>query len=107
MARLVRGLLVAAGVVAVLWAMRDRFVTVGQQAGQGPMSFRVSPPDHTPPPPALTSIPGIGPVYAERLAAVGIVDGHELASARPEAVAEATGVSVTRAIDWVASAGDA
>jgi predicted flap endonuclease-1-like 5' DNA nuclease len=106
MGRLLRGVLVLAGVVAVLWAVRERFVTVGRPVAQAPMSFRVSPQAPTPPPHALTSIRGIGPVYAERLASAGITDAGALVDAGPLAVAKAAEVSIARATSWVTTAAD-
>ena len=49
----------------------------------------------------LQSIDGIGPTYAERLREAGIDGLAALAAADPEAVAEATDVSVDRAEAWV------
>ncbi len=106
MGSLLRGLLVLGGVVAVLWAVRERFVTVGRPADHAPMSFRVSPAAHTSPPDALTSIRGIGPVYAERLASAGIADAGALVDAGPLAVAQAAEVSLARATTWVTAAAD-
>lgn len=104
MAKFLRLLLTLAGVALVLWLVRDRLVSVGQRIEDEPVSFRVSPPEHVAPPAALTTIEGIGPVYAERLAAAGIGDAAALRDAGVEAVATAAGVNSSRAASWVESA---
>ena len=103
MARLMRGLLAIAGVVAVLWLVRDRFVTIGRPKHVEPVSFRVAPhdPAAAPPPADLTDIRGIGPVYAERLSDAGIESAHDLVAADPATVAAAAGVSEERAAGWI------
>lgn len=106
MARLMRGLLAIAGVIAVLWLVRDRFVTIGLPKNAEPVSFRVAPhdPAAAPPPAELTDVPGIGPVYAERLSDAGIDSAHDLAVADPAFVAAAAGVSEERAAGWIDAA---
>lgn len=106
MARILRGLLAIAGVVVVLWLVRDRFVTIGLPKNVEPVSFRVAPhdPTATPPPTELTDITGIGPVYAERLSDAGIDSAHDLAAATPATVADAAGVSEERAAGWIDAA---
>lgn len=104
MTKFLRLLLTVAGVALILWLVRDRLVSVGQRVEDGPVSFRVSPPEHVAPPAALTTIEGIGPVYAERLATAGIGDATALLEAGVEAVASAAGVSASRAASWVESA---
>lgn len=109
MKRLGKLLGVAAGLAAIVWAMRDRFVSIAAPKEPEPPTFRVVPP---PPGPAasdgdeLTRVSGIGPVYAERLRAGGIGSLDELASAPPEKVAEAADVPTERAADWVSQASD-
>ncbi len=104
MAKFLRLLLTIAGVALVLWLIRDRLVSVGHRIDDGPVSFRVSPAEHVIPPVALTTIEGIGPVYAERLAAAGIENAAALVEAGPDAVASAAGVSASRASAWIESA---
>jgi polyhydroxyalkanoate synthase len=53
----------------------------------------------------LESVNGIGPTYAERLREAGIDGLAALATADPEAIAEAADVAVSRAEDWIAQAG--
>ena len=104
MAKLLRALLTVAGVILVLWLVRDRLVSVGRTVETEPVSFRVSPPAHVDPPVELTTIEGIGPVYAERLAAAGIENASKLADTDAAAVAAAAGVSESRAAGWIVSA---
>lgn len=52
----------------------------------------------------LATIDGIGPVYEDRLTKSGIADVSSLATASPDSVAEAAGVSANRARDWISQA---
>ncbi len=120
------------GIAAIIWAMRDRFVSVAISREPQPPSFRVhekageiSPPSARPESkpasttksePAVpeasdssdrsrvTEVTGIGPVFAGRLAEAGIKNLAELAAARPEKVAAAAQVALSRATDWVEAA---
>ena len=100
---------IAAGLAAVVWAMRDRFVSIASPKEPEPPTFRVVPPPPEPPSSAgdeLTRVKGIGPVYAERLRTGGITSLKELASVPPDKVAEAADVPTERAADWVSQASD-
>lgn len=99
----------------MLWAMRERLVSVAIPREPKPPAFRV--PDRTPttsaPTPTpiptqvdVTEISGIGPVYATRLGAAGINTVSELARADAGAVAGAAQVPRSRAEAWIASASD-
>jgi len=87
------------GAVAVLWAMRDRFVSVATSREPEPPTFRT--PDTGQ---SIEVIDGIGPVFATRLAEVGIEDMASLADASPDSVAEAAGVNGARARSWIEQA---
>jgi predicted flap endonuclease-1-like 5' DNA nuclease len=50
---------------------------------------------------SVESIKGIGPAYADRLAAMDIETVQELAAAEPDAVAEETGISIGRVSNWI------
>lgn len=111
--RLARILGLIGGIGAVVWAMRDRLVSVAISREPQPPAFRV--PDRPSPTPVpaptptrvdVTEISGIGPVYATRLGAAGINTVSELARADAAAVAEAAQVPLSRAQAWVASASD-
>lgn len=94
--------------------MRDRFISVATSREPEPPTFRVvQNPDSIAPSvasivseeaPDLTSVSGVGPVYATRLEAVGISTLEDLASADASKVADAAGVPESRAADWIEQA---
>ncbi len=90
------------GAAALIWAMRDRLISIAAPREPQPPTFRVVPPvadaDD------LTEITGIGPTYATRLSAAGIRSYSELARAGAGRVAEVAGVSSARAEEWIAQA---
>ena len=89
------------GAAAVLWAVRDRFVSVATSREPEPPTFR------TPSAGASQSIEvidGIGPVFATRLTEAGMEYIASLADASPDSVAEAASVSVARARSWIEQA---
>lgn len=119
--RIARIIGVLGGVGAILWAMRDRLVSVAIPREPQPPALRASdrpvrpPVDQKPPatakqdeepPPAqsVTDVTGIGPVYATRLEAAGIATLSDLAQHGAETVAEAAEVPVSRAAGWIESA---
>lgn len=99
MKRLARILGIVGGIAALAWAMRDRFISVATSREPEPPKFRAV---NTVQP--LAIIDGIGPVYEERLTKSGIGDLAALATASPDSIAEAAGVSANRARDWIAKA---
>lgn len=105
--RIARVLGVIGGIGAVLWAMRERFISVAISREPVPPALRV-PNDDQPGPSvpsgSITDVSGIGPVYATRLGEVGINVPAELAKADAQKVAEAAQVSSARAEEWIASA---
>lgn len=112
------------GIGAVLWAMRDRLVSIAlprepevpalrvpdrpgtghapSTAGQGDGGREES--SVEPEPRTVTEVKGIGPVYATRLEAADITTLADLAKSAPEAVAEAAGVPESSASGWIDSA---
>ncbi len=84
-------------VVAVVWAMRDRFISVATSREPDPPSFKVEPPASPP----VDTIDGIGPVFAQRLTGAGMGTVEALAAASPDRVAEAASVSGARARAWI------
>jgi predicted flap endonuclease-1-like 5' DNA nuclease len=84
---------------AVIWAMRDRFISVAASREPEPPVLRSVPSD--PAPMTIDAIAGIGPVFAGRLKVAGIDDVSKLASATPDTIAEAAGVSGARARTWI------
>jgi predicted flap endonuclease-1-like 5' DNA nuclease len=89
------------GVAAVVWAMRDRFVSVATSREPVPPTFRTGSSDDSAP---VDAVDGIGPVFAQRLTAEGLGTVAGLAGASPDAVAEAAGVSAARARSWIEQA---
>jgi predicted flap endonuclease-1-like 5' DNA nuclease len=98
--KLARVLGIVGGIAAVVWAMRDRFVSVATSREPEPPAFRS--PGRSP---GVETIEGIGPVFAQRLNAAGILDLATLAAASPDKVAESAGVSAARARNWIERAG--
>ncbi len=101
MLKFIRTLTTIGGVALLVWLMRDRMVNLSIRRAPSPPEFRTSPPEHAAPPVEVTAIVGIGPVYAERLAAAGIGSVAELVHSGAEAVAEAAGVGVVQATRWI------
>ncbi len=99
MKRLLRIVGLVGAIVAVAWAMRDRFISVAASREPEPPRFRAVE-DVEP----LAAIDGIGPVYESRLIESGITGIEALAKASPDSVAEAAGVSASRARDWISQA---
>lgn len=83
--------------IALVWAMRDRFISVATSREPQPPTFRAEVGSSAP----VDVIDGIGPVFAKRLTESGIEDVRSLAAASPDRVAEAAGVSAARARDWI------
>lgn len=102
--RVARILGLVGGLGAVLWAMRDRLVSVAISREPQPPAFRVPEPTPTPPDGSITDIPGIGPVYATRLTTAGIGTLAALADATADAVAEAAKVPLSKAEAWIDAA---
>ena len=94
------------GAAAVIWAMRDRLISIAAPAEPQPPRFRVvrpdsmSPPDPTKVTDDLTRITGIGPVFAARLRAAGIDTFERVVAADDARLAEVTGVAESRVEGW-------
>jgi polyhydroxyalkanoate synthase subunit PhaC len=84
---------------AVIWAMRDRFISVAVSREPDAPLFRAMRPAE--PGAEIDAVDGIGPVYATRLRASGLRSISDLARATPDTVAEAAGVSGARARSWI------
>ena len=89
------------GVAAVVWAMRDRFVSVATSHEPEPPTFRTGSSDDSV---TVDAVDGIGPVFAQRLTSEGLGTVPDLSNASPDAVAEAAGVSAARARSWIEQA---
>lgn len=92
---------VVGGVAAVLWAMRDRLISVTISREPEPPTFRAVAPEMDS---GVETIDGIGPTYAKRLAEAGVTTLADLAGASPDLVAESAGVSAARARAWIEEA---
>ena len=89
------------GAAAVLWAVRDRLVSVATSREPEPPTFRAPSAGASQ---SIEVIDGIGPVFATRLTEAGMEYIASLADASPDSVAEAASVSVARARSWIEQA---
>jgi polyhydroxyalkanoate synthase subunit PhaC len=87
------------GLVALVWAMRDRFISVAVSREPEPPAFKNAPDDEVYG--DLESINGIGPTYAHRLRAAGYSTAADLAGTDPDEIADVAGVSSSRARSWL------
>lgn len=101
MKRLAKIVGIVAGAAALVWAMRDRFISVATSREPEPPTFRTGAPSVSP---DIDVIDGIGPVFAVRLKSAGIDNAAKLAAASPDRVAEAASVSAARARSWIEQA---
>jgi len=101
MKRLAKVVGIVGGAVALIWAMRDRFISVAASREPEPPVFRTTIPPRQP---AIETVDGIGPVLAGRLRDAGIDDVSKLAASTPDTIAEAAGVSGARARVWIEQA---
>ena len=93
---------VVVGLAAAAWALRDKLLPAPDVPDQPPPRFRTgisAAGDDD-----LTLVRGIGPVYAERLAAAGMGSFADLAAADVDEVTEAACVSQATAMAWVEQA---
>ena len=102
MKKLAKVLGLIGGAAAVVWAMRDRFVSVATSREPEAPSFRAPAEDESVL--GIEAVDGIGPVFASRLADAGLDTVRDLATASPDKVAEAAGVSAARARSWIEQA---
>ncbi|MCB1246165.1 MAG: helix-hairpin-helix domain-containing protein [Acidimicrobiia bacterium] len=93
---------VVAGLAAAAWALRDRMLPDPQTPSADQPAFRHASSTETHD--DLTNVKGIGPAYAERLAAAGLNSVEDLAAASAADVAEAAGTTDAVAERWIASA---
>jgi predicted flap endonuclease-1-like 5' DNA nuclease len=106
MKRVIRWLAILGGIGAVMWAMRDRLISIPATREPAHPQFRPAPAPVPLPVSAddLTRIHGIGPVFAARLNAAGITTFAQLSGASASTVAGAAGVPESRAADWISQA---
>lgn len=89
----------------MLWAMRDRLISIAAPAEPEPPRFRVveSPPEMPSTDSVtddLTQVNGIGPVFASRLRAAGIDTFAKLAASDDATLARVADVAETRVEGW-------
>ena len=94
------------GALAILWAMRDRLVSIAAPHDPEPPRFRVVPPSGSGQIAIddLTELPGVGPVFAGRLRDAGVSTFADVASSSTTRLAEITGASEARVTEWVTHA---
>ena len=118
MKRMARIISFVAGVAALIWAMRDRFISLALPREPQPPAFR-HPDDHphvphrehqepqdsvAQPGDDLKLIKGIGPVFASKLADLGIESFVDLAAASASVIASDLDTAESRATDWIEQA---
>jgi len=99
MKRLAKVIGIVGGTLALVWAMRDRFISVAASREPEPPVLRATVPG--PDAPGIDTIDGIGPVFAGRLRGAGIDTVSKLASSTADTIAEVAGVSGARARSWI------
>ena len=108
MKRFIRLVWWAAIIAAIVWLLRDRLVPAPEPIADSPPHYRVAPPPHPPEPDTvdddLEAVKGIGPVYAARLADLGISTFASLAAADAEQLAGELDVRIDQTTDWIAQA---
>jgi predicted flap endonuclease-1-like 5' DNA nuclease len=118
MKRLARLLSFVAGIAALIWAMRDRFISLALPREPQPPAFR-HPDDHPQVPhrphqehrqPGVEAVPelddlelinGIGPVYSSKLANMGITTFSGLAAGSAAEIAGKLDTAESRVMDWI------
>lgn len=95
------------GAAAVVWAMRDRLVSIAAPSEPEPPRFRVvKPPTSTDLSIVnditddLTMVSGIGPVFAARLRAAGLDSFEKLSNSDDDTIATIVGVTESRVYGW-------
>ncbi len=113
MKKLFKLLTLIAFAAGLAWLLRDQLVPGPTAPTSHPPPFRTPPerPRPAAPPPApaaddLTRVNGIGPVYAGKLAAVGITTFRDLAGADADRLAAQAGLPRDRVADWIGKAAD-
>ena len=89
---------------AIVWLTREHLLPTPQVSHEPAPHYRSTPPPPQATPDDLTAIKGIGPVFADRLADLGIKSFRGLSEIAPEAVADDLGTSPETVSDWVAQA---
>ncbi|MCP3974094.1 MAG: hypothetical protein GY720_06330 [bacterium] len=105
-------------VVGITWVLRDQLLPGPETPTSHPPAFRDPPssPQQSPqaPPTAepsidtddLTEVNGIGPVYAKKLAELGLSSFRELAASDADDLATRSEIARDRIADWIEKAAD-
>ena len=102
--KLIRLCALAALAAAIVWLTREHLLPTPRVSHEPPPHYRSTPPPPSDDPDDLTAIKGIGPVYAARLANVGVVSFHTLADADAYTIISATGASAAAVDTWIVQA---
>lgn len=114
MKKLLKLLTLAAFIAGTTWILREQLLPGPTRPTSHPPAFRTPPP---PPEPHeepttdelgddLTRVNGIGPVYAKRLAEIGVSTFAELAAADPADLVSRADLPEERLADWINQAGE-
>lgn len=89
---------------AIVWLTREHLLPTPHVSHEPAPHYRSTPPPPQQDPDDLTDVKGIGPVYAAKLADMGIKSFRGLSEMNPQTLAEALGTSPQTAADWIAQA---
>lgn len=88
----------------IVWLTREHLLPTPHVSHEPPPHYRSTPPPPEPEPDDLTAVKGIGPVYANKLNAVGVTTFRALAEANPQVLAEELGVAAGTVSGWIGQA---
>ena len=114
MKKLLKLLTLAAFIAGITWILRDQLLPGPTRPTSHPPAFRTPPPPPAAPAESatseaaddLTTVTGIGPVYAKRLGEIGISTFAQLAAADPQDLASRAELPDERLADWISQAAD-
>ena len=104
MKKLLRFAALVALASAIVWLTREHLLPTPHVSHEPAPRYRSTPPAPQAAPDDLTAIKGIGPVYAGKLADIGIKSFRGLSGITPDVVADELGTSPETVADWVAQA---
>jgi len=111
MKRIMKAISIGAGIAVATWALRDRLVRIPEPLDAEHPQFRTAhAPTHDAEPEDnedtddLTSIHGVGPVYARRLVESGIASFSEFFKTSSGSLEEITGASGDKVGQWLGQA---
>lgn len=105
MKRLIKLVILVAAAGMVIWWLREKSVPIPTSTAGPVEPFRAPTAAAPDQPDDLTTIKGIGPVFAAKLEAAGFSTFAEVAAADAAALAAAAGVGEERARGWIRQAG--